>query len=108
MSIKCKFFYARSLKNKLCELHYTLYSSYLSIIWVAESWLNDSITNAMLDPQGLFDIYRRDRPSHAGGVIALVLKSLNSSGVFILPTFDDLECVIFDIRGVHCKFRFFL
>jgi len=70
MSIKCKFFNARSLKNKLSELHYTLYSSYLLIICVAESWLNDSVTNAMLDPLGLFDIYCRDRPSHAGGVIA--------------------------------------
>jgi len=78
------------------------------MICVAESWLNDSVSNAILDPQGLFDIYRHDRPTHGGVVVAFVLKSLNSTGLSLLNNYNELECLIFDIRGKYCKLRVFV
>jgi len=40
---------ARSLKNKLTDLHDVLNSNKPSVVFVTESWLDDSITDDMID-----------------------------------------------------------
>ena len=57
----CVLFNARSLRNKLSELHLMLYHDNPSLVFVTESWLDSSITDGMIDPQGLYCVYRRIR-----------------------------------------------
>ena len=51
----------RSVKNKLLELHEILYALDFNIIVLTESWLSPLLSNGILDPKGLFNIYRKDR-----------------------------------------------
>ena len=106
--LNCMFFNSRSVKNKLSELHYILYSSNFDIICVVESWLTNYITDAMLDPQCVYDIFRHDRPSHAGGVVAFVLKCLHADVITLPDKYRNLECVVFDLCGRLCKLRLFV
>ena len=58
---ECISFNARSVKNKLPELHLLIYGSNshrmdYSIISICESWLNYSITNSMMDPLNKFTV----------------------------------------------------
>jgi len=102
------FFNSRSLKNKISELHDTLYSGNFSIICIVESWLNNYITDAMLDSRGLFDIMRCDHPTHGGGVVALVHKRLHAECVTMSDNYRELEIVVFDLPGHSCKLRLFV
>ena len=45
--LRCTFFNARSLKNKLPLLHVLLYSGTFDVIAIAETWLNDSVSSAL-------------------------------------------------------------
>ena len=38
-----------------------MYNSNVHIITITDSWLNDGITGGLLDPQGLFNVFRSDR-----------------------------------------------
>src|SRR5437870_3600463 len=47
------YFNARSVKNKLPDLHHAIYNQDPSLVFcITESWLNDSVTNSMIDPLG--------------------------------------------------------
>ena len=50
------------------------------IIIFTETWLNNSVTNAMLNPLNLYTVYRLDRPDNArgGGIIVYVNINYNS------------------------------
>jgi len=67
---KCVLLNFRSLNNRLPEFH-KLLSDNLSMLFITESWLNESITNSMLDCSHCYTIYRKDRPhqQHGGRVI---------------------------------------
>ena len=77
-------FNARSLVNKLPDLHYLLYSeTEFDCILITESWLTDGITDSMLDPELRYHVLRHDRQDgRGGGVCALVKRSFykGSSG----------------------------
>jgi len=51
---------ARSLCNKLAELYCVLYNDQIDILFVTESWLHSGIPNGLLDPNGKYNIVRRD------------------------------------------------
>ena len=78
--LNIKYFNARSLRSKLCNLHDLLYSCNFHVLCITETWLDDSIPNGLLDPKGLFTIYRFDRPSEnlGGGVCVLINRQLKS------------------------------
>ena len=50
------------------------------IIIFTETWLNNSVTNAILNPLNLYTVYRLDRPDNArgGGIIVYVNINYNS------------------------------
>jgi len=52
---------ARSLKNKLADLHVFLHCNSPDLVFVTESWLDDSVTDGVIDPSGLYSVYRHDR-----------------------------------------------
>ena len=104
--ISCCFFNARSLKNKIVELHALLYKQNATdILCVCESWLTNSVSNAMLDPQSLYNIYRHDRKGKCGGgVVVFVTRELPSFHVEFPDDFQNIEFVCFDIIGI-CNVR---
>jgi len=65
----------RSLRNRLIYLLDVFYGHNYNIITLTETWLSDEITDGLLDPKGLFAIFRRDRVySHpSGGILNYVL-----------------------------------
>lgn len=91
---KFSFYYcnARSVVNKLAELHDLLYSNAYDILCFTESWLNVKVTDGLLDPQALFNIYRSDRPNNSGGGVFVAIKKNIQSHSLIFET-TDLDCV---------------
>ena len=46
-------------------------------MFFTESWLKDDVTSSMLDPDGQFHVFRRDRHGRSGGgLCALISKSI--------------------------------
>ena len=78
--LKCLYFNSRSIVNKTRELEVIANSKQYDLIAIRETWLNDSISNNELLPSDKYYIYRRDRelPSHGGGVMLAVGRSLQS------------------------------
>ena len=75
--LRCCLFNARSLTNKLPDLHYVLYSeTEFDCLLITESWLTDEITDGMLDPESKYHILRCDRKvGRGGGVCAFIRRS---------------------------------
>ena len=90
-------FNAQSLGNKLFDLHIVLYSLCLDVICVTESWLDASISDSQLDPECRYNVYRKDRNRHGGGVCVFVYKEFISARVISEDKYDFLELVCFDL-----------
>jgi ribonuclease P/MRP protein subunit RPP40 len=99
--LKCVSFNARSLKNKLNDLHFVLYGDTCAfdIVCISETWLSKSVSNAMLDPQNLYNIFRLDRKTttNGGGVCIFTKRYLNVVEVEIAASFESVECVCIDV-----------
>lgn len=67
----------RSVKNKVEELSGLILSVQADIILGTESWLDDSILDHEVFPR-CFNVYRKDRSLHGGGVFLLVNNNLQS------------------------------
>ena len=111
--LNCRLINARSLVNKIPELHCLLYNCSLKIdvLFVTESWLNNSVSDGILDPRNHYSIYRHDRPNlRGGGVCVFVKRGLRINQ---LSTSDCINPVI-DIIGLDIflseklTYRFFL
>ena len=103
--IKGVSFKARSLRGKLTELHDLLYNGNNTIVAINETWLSGCVTNGLLDPKNLYNIYRKDRiSSHpAGGVCILVAKNIASRDLFIDYTKYDAVEVVGCIIELGCR-----
>jgi hypothetical protein len=101
MLLNCILFNARSLKNKLPDLHFFLYNETINydVLCITETWLTNSVTDAMLDPKGLYTIYRYDRPEgRTGGGVCVLVKACHSVVQIDLQPFNaSFECVCFDL-----------
>jgi len=88
---------ARSVTNKLPELHQLIYGSDdIDCFCITESWLNESVTDAMLDPDSMFTVFRSDRQrSRGGGVCLLISKKVNAVQIHLrdAPVDVDMLCV---------------
>ena len=71
---KCLFFNARSLCNKIGELNDLIHTSTPSIIGICETWLNDAVSTAMLDPNNHYSVFRNDRTTR-GGIVCLFIDN---------------------------------
>ena len=83
--LKCTSFNARSLVNKLAEFCALLQSNLYDVIFVAETWLSDSVTDGMLTGGLPYHIVRRDRESRGGGILIAIKNHLT----FNLCSIDD-------------------
>ena len=73
----CYLINSRSLKNKVNDLHNFLYSNNPRIALFTESWLNDDISDAILDPENNYFVFRSDRKGrNGGGVCAFISRSM--------------------------------
>ena len=107
--LSCFYFNARSIKNKLYHLHFEIYGDKApDIIFICESWLNSTVTNAMIDPQSNFSIYRYDRVTSEGGGVAVLIKNrLGSIQFDLYQNFPEVEGICFDLLG-DFKLRFII
>ena len=63
----------------MSDFHALLSVTQPGLVFVTESWLEESITDGMIDPNGSYVVYRHDRAVRVGGgVLALVSKQYNS------------------------------
>lgn len=93
---------ARSLKNKLADLHYVLYGENNSydIISFCETWLNNTVSDNMLDPRNRFNVFRCDRVSKGGGgVCVFINRNLHCERVFVENFPPLFEYVCLDFHG---------
>jgi len=98
-------FNARSLCNKLVELHYLLCSSKFDILSIIKSWLHKGITNGLLDPERQFTVLRHDRSVTSGeGVCAFVSSSLQVTPVNLGKKYFNLELLCFDLLAPNSYF----
>ena len=107
--LNCLLFNARSIANKLYELHNLLYEYCYDCILITESWLSSMISDGHLDPENKYIVMRYDRSSgRGGGVCVLIKKCRNVVQVTMARTYADLEIIVFDILDVRPVVRFFV
>ena len=98
VSLQCRLVNARSVCNKLPEIHSILYSGGTDVVLITESWLSDSVTNGLLDPEHCFIITRCDRKNTVGGgECTLVSKKFNIVEVPVTTDFPLIEVTCADI-----------
>ena len=94
--LNCLYTNARSIVNKLDELHLYLSEEKPDIVGITETWLNSSIDNSELNVDG-YTIFRRDRDSNSkqrgGGVLLLIKEQFNADLRDDLYDTDFPECI---------------
>jgi len=103
-------FNARSVVNKICELHYMLYSGNYEMLFVTETWLNDGVCNGILDPNSMYHVLRKDRPSCGGGVAAFVNRQLHIVEIPIATEFLiwNYYASSLCLRHIRCDFSMYI
>ena len=76
---------------------------------ITESWLNTYIRNGMIDPRGMYSIYRCDRHDRVGGgVLSLVSKHFHYYQISISQQFSLVETNCFEVVTSLDTFRFIM
>ena len=89
------------------ELQQLLYIEKYDLVFITETWLHGDITDGLLDPRGMYTVYRKDRSgSHHGGVAVLAHRNLCVAEVVIDDAFDRLEILCVDLLLVKDRLRF--
>jgi len=96
-------FNAHSIKGKLNELHVLLDTHDPGMVLICESWLNETVSDAMIADTKRYKIIRRDRKhKQCGGVCAIVDRRFN---VVELEINSNVEMLAFDIYFNVCNYR---
>ena len=107
MLLRCKLFNARSLCNKLSNLHLLLHSNDFDIIFFTESWLNGDLSDSLLLSGSSYYILRKDRYDGSGGVLVFIQNSLKVVNNELTTDFLQLECIILDVMfSYRSMYRF--
>jgi exonuclease III len=95
----CRLINARSLNNKLLDLHYLLDNEHVDILCVTESWLKPETTNSLLINDRPYGIFRKDRLYSQGGGVCIFTNEANvkAIGVSIPERFVELDIVCIDV-----------
>jgi len=99
---------AQSLGNKLQELHYLLYFERFDVVLITESWLDDSFTQGLLDPKLKYNVFRKDRNRHGGGVCIFISNQLKTVRVDLDEKYNHLEILCIDILIKPLSLRVFV
>ncbi len=99
------YFNARSIVNKLDELHLYIDDENPDIIGITETWLHEQITDTELNlPE--YTIYRHDRKNKSGGGVVLLIKNNIKSSVREDLSKEFEECIWCDIINKDTKILF--
>ncbi len=104
--LKCIYFNARSLCNKLPNLDWVLSNENYDLIAITETWLGPNVPDSLISNAGLYNVCRKDRvdcgmgAKGGGGVAILTTKKLPTSVVDTPERFSHLEVLAIDI---HCS-----
>ena len=103
----CVSFNARSLNNKLLELH-RLLADRPSVVSITETWLKPDTPDNLLTDSGNYSVYRRDRLDRRGGGVCMLVDNnvFQSANVQIPCKYDSLEIIAVDLLNVHFTCRF--
>jgi hypothetical protein len=96
-------FNARSLNNKLPELHQLLFSYKCDLICITETWFHHDLADSVILGGSHYTVFRTDRSSahHGGGVCILAnYNKINVVSVPLLPCYSHLEICILDILSI--------
>ena len=78
-------FNARSIVNKLSELHHLLYNVGYDLLLITETWLHSDIPSSLLDPNSEYVVMRKDRPCTKGGGVCALVKKCFRTVLYLLP-----------------------
>ena len=92
---------ARSMYNKLSEIRIITRETNPAILSITESWLDESHTTESISIEG-YNIVRRDRKTHAGGVLMYVRSDLAYNQRQDLQN-DNLEDLWIELYLKHTK-----
>ena len=105
----CYLLNARSIANKLSELHHLLYVENCDMVFITESFLHESVGNGFLDPKAAYSILRKDRQDgKGGGVCAIVKGDICVTPVFLHDCFSKLEIICFTVDNFLPLMRYFV
>jgi len=100
---------ARSICNKLPELHNVIYNENISVLMVTETWLNCNIPNGLLDREGKFNIFCYDRALKGGGCVCIsVDKALKAVECTLTGWHPDMQVCCVDVISQSMKCRLML
>ena len=73
------------MRSKLSDFHMILYTYKYQVIVVTETWLCSSFSDGLLDPQGNYFVFRRDRNENktGGGVCIFIHRAIVCTSVLI-------------------------
>lgn len=112
ISCRCCLTNARSIVNKIPELHLLLYFDNYEVLLVTETWLHSGVLSSLLDPHSMYHVLRKDRAdlchNRGGGVAAFVKRGYCCNEIYVEEEFTDLELLCFDLVLGKCKVRFFV
>ena len=103
----CTLINARSLKNKIPDIQDFLKFNNFDVVFVTETWLNETITSSVLTADTGYRLFRKVRPAGTvGGVTAFLSNDYECIQVALTNKFDTLELLCFDVFSAHVKYRF--
>jgi len=107
--LHCYLLNARSIVNKLSELHHLLYVDNCDMVFITETFLQEYVGNGFLDPSAMFSILRKDRQDgKGGGVCAIIKGDICVTPVLLHDRFCELEIVCFTVDKVLPHIRCFV
>jgi exonuclease III len=95
-------FNARSLNNKLPDLHYPLRSQEFDVLCVTETWLHESVLNSIILDGSPYSLFRSDRQTGHGGGGVCIFTNNNTTKVICIPVaskFSSLQLCVVDYSG---------
>jgi exonuclease III len=104
-------FNARSLNNKLPDLHYLLRSQEFDVLCVTETWLHESVLNSTILDGSPYSLFRSDRQTGHGGGGVCIFTNNNTTKVISIsvpPKFSSLELCVVDLVSHGTRLRLFV
>ena len=104
--LNCFYFNSRSILNKLSDLS-LLQRENFDIIVISETWLNDSVSDALLSLGSAFNVFRSDRIDGfmGGGVAILARKGISFVESKSVAFTFLCELLFVDFMLDSCRFR---
>ena len=89
------YFNARSIRNKLTDLEIILNTGTYDLVFITETWLNETNPDSTITDSQNFGIIRNDRSTHGGGV-AVIYNAKFADKIVVHPI-DSTELIGFEM-----------